>query len=157
MNKQYFFISRWEIEADSQDVWKLIYESEKWPAWWKSVKCVDEIHKGDNNGVGSIRRYKIRSPMLYTLSFDLLLTHMQHNKLLRGDVSGELQGIGSWHFKQNAEICVVECRWQVTTKILWMNALSWLLKPVFKYNHVLVMKTGAKSLAKALRARLLKC
>jgi len=148
--KQYSFVTTWKIAADINAVWPAIHESEEWPAWWRSIKSVRETQKGDVAGIGSIRKYKIQSPMYYTLTFNLLLTQLKEHRLLEGKVSGDLQGTGSWYFRQEGSITEVTCYWNVTTNIAWMNALSWLLKPVFAYNHMLVMKEGAKSLAQKL-------
>lgn len=38
-----------------------------------------------------------------------------------------------------------------------MNALSFMLKPLFQYNHDVVMRWGAEGLAKLLQAELLAC
>ena len=74
---------------------------------------------------------------------------------LEGIASGDLEGTGSWTFKETAGITEVHCNWHVATNIGWMNAFAFLLKPLFRYNHGLVMKNGAMALAKRLDAPLI--
>jgi hypothetical protein len=150
--KQYSFTSEWIIDAPLKEVWHTIYESELWPQWWKGVVSVTEIEKGDERGIGSVRIYKMRSPMLYTLSFNMLVTERIDYKLLRGEASGELSGEGVWRFHEENDKTVVECRWNVHTTIWWMNIFSSLLRPAFEYNHAAVMRSGAISLGKKLNA-----
>ena len=155
MKRSYSFISRWQLGAPVEDVWEAIRESEKWPEWWKGVDGVEEIEAGDDQGIGSIRRYTLSSPTKYKLNFSLLLTDRLEYALLKGEASGDLEGTGAWHFAENGGVTYVECHWHVSTTVRWMNFLSPLLAPMFKYNHSVVMKWGAQSLARKLNAELL--
>lgn len=157
MKKQYHFVTRWVLEAPLESVWDAIYDSETWPEWWKGVISVTEINKGDEQGIGSVRVYKLSSPMHYTLRFSLLLTERIDYRLLKGKASGELEGTGAWIFRQEGTLTYVECHWQVATTIRWMNDVSFLMAPVFRYNHAIVMRWGARSLAKKLGCRLISC
>src|SRR5690606_17528487 len=117
--KQYHFISHWQVSAPLQQVWDAIYLSEQWPEWWKGVVSVKEIKAGDSLGIGSIRTYRMRSPMLYTLSFNLQLTDREELKLLKGNATGELKGTGAWHFEHKNGITDVKCIWNVHTTLWW--------------------------------------
>jgi uncharacterized membrane protein len=150
MSQQYNFISHWKVNAPIEKVWQLIYDSEKWPHWWKSVVSVKELNKGDERGIGSIRMYKMRSPMLYTLSFNMELTERIDMELLKGNASGELTGTGAWMLKVTDGITEVQCHWQVYTTRWWMNTFAFMLRPAFRYNHAAVMKHGAKGLSELL-------
>ena len=150
MSPIYSFVTHWRVKAPVEDVWNAIYLSEKWPQWWKDVVYVKEAIKGDENGIGSIRSYKLRSPMLYSLEFDLLLTERKDNCLLKGIASGELTGSGEWHFEQQGDVTDVKCYWNVSSTLWWMNAFAFLLRPIFSYNHRIVMKNGGASLSRKL-------
>ena len=147
---EYSFSTKWKTTANIQNVWDAIRLSLEWPVWWKSFNSVIEITPGDEMGIGSIRRYTLRSPAHYKLTFDFLLTDRIEHKLLSGKASGELEGSGFWHFNVNDGITYIECQWNVKTTRAWMNTFAFLLKPAFKYNHRLVMKKGAQYLEKKL-------
>ncbi|WP_276134943.1 SRPBCC family protein [Polluticoccus soli] len=155
MHKNYLFTTTWKIQAPLQDVWDAIYYSEQWPQWWKNFTSVIEIEKGDENSIGSIRTYKLKSPAIYTLRFDLLLTKRSDHSYLEGNATGQLEGIGSWKFNERDGVTEVTCVWNVATNIKWMNWLAFLLKPAFRYNHGVVMKNGARALSAKLHAPLL--
>jgi len=152
---EYSFVTTWRLKTPLQSAWNAIYLSEQWPQWWDSVISVHEIEEGDEQGIGSIRIYKLRSPMLYTLSFRMQLTDRVEYKLLSGIATGDLAGTGSWQFEEDGEITTIRCYWDVTTSISWMNKLSFLLKPIFKLNHSIVMKQGGKCLARKLHAEII--
>jgi hypothetical protein len=152
MPKKYLFTTTWKIQAPLQHVWDAIYYSEQWPEWWKDFTSVTEIEKGDENSIGSVRVYRLKSPAIYTLRFNLLLTKRMDHRYLEGNATGELEGTGAWKFKEQGNITEVTCIWHVATNIKWMNAMAFLLKPIFRYNHGLVMKRGAYALAARLKA-----
>lgn len=155
MNKKYSFYTEWQLEAPLNEVWDAIYFSTEWPAWWKGVNSVKELDTGDEHGIGSIRSYTLSSPMAYTLSFQLEVTEHIHHQKLAGFATGELEGTGIWRFSEKQGITTAICHWEVETTIRWMNFFSFLLAPIFIYNHKKVMEWGAKSLAKKLNCTLI--
>ncbi len=65
----YEFTTIWRIQAPLEKVWNEIYHTEHWPDWWKGVIAVEESRKGDDLGVGSIRKYTWRTKLPYELIF----------------------------------------------------------------------------------------
>jgi len=76
-------------------------------------------------------------------------------ELLSGMAFGELEGDGTWHFTEENGITKVRYYWNVKTNKAWMNYFAFILKPLFKFNHDVVMKWGAKGLSKKLGAALI--
>ncbi len=153
----YHFITRWHLKAPLSQVWEAILLSEEWPNWWNDIAEVTETEPGNENGIGSVRIYRMKTALPYTLKFGIRLRNRTEYQLLAGEVFGDLRGTGSWHFSETAEGTLAECRWDVATTVFWMNVLSFLLRPFFAYNHALVMRRGAKDLARHLNAPLLSC
>lgn len=151
----YSFTTKWETPAPLNEVWEAIRNSLDWPEWWKSFTDVTELNHGDENGIGGIYRYTLKSPTHYKLTFDLQLTERIEHKKLEGKASGELEGTGTWLFEEKNGITFIECIWNVKTTQRWMNALAFILMPLFKYNHRMVMKKGGQYLAKKLNAQVI--
>jgi len=151
----YSFITLWEIAAPLHDVWNSIYESADWPLWWKGVKQVTIIKENDSNGINGVRAYTWKSVLPYSLSFEMKLVEKIDEKLLRGVAFGELEGEGPWHFTRVNGITKVQYNWNVKTNKAWMNYFSFILNPLFRLNHNVVMKWGAQGLAKKLNAKLI--
>jgi hypothetical protein len=150
MPVKYSFITKWKTAAPIQDVWDAIRLSLEWPAWWKDFISVQELEPGDELGVGSIRRYTLKSPTTYRLTFDILLNERIEHKRLSGKASGELEGSGDWYFEVKDGSTFIECHWHVHTTKPWMNAFAFILRPAFQYNHKLSMKRGARYLSEKL-------
>lgn len=142
----YKFVTIWRVEAPIESVWNEIYHSDKWPKWWKGVESVVEVRKGDESGVGSVRRYTWKSKLPYRLSFDMETVRVEPPTLLEGIASGELQGRGLWQLSANGRETIVRYDWSVDTTKRWMNLVAPIARPLFEWNHNVVMNWGAMGL-----------
>jgi hypothetical protein len=113
---------------------------------------VVETRKGDQSGVGSIQRYTWKSKLPYRLSFDMETNRIEPPLLLEGIATGELQGRGLWQLSTEGRETIVRYDWKVETTKRWMNLLAPLARPLFEWNHNVVMSWGAKGLAQRLGA-----
>jgi uncharacterized protein YndB with AHSA1/START domain len=148
----YEFITVWRVKAPLEMVWNEIYYSEKWPEWWRGVEEVTELKKGDDLGVGSIRRYTWKSTLPYRLVFDVETVRVEPMTVIEGIARGELSGRGVWNIKVEGEYVTASYDWQVDTTKAWMNLIAPLARPLFKWNHDIVMSWGAEGLARRLGA-----
>lgn len=156
MPVHYSFVTNWKLKASLEDVWNAVYDSLEWPQWWRGVQSVAEEQPNDETGVNGIRTYTWKSFLPYGIRFSLKLTEKEPLKRLKGIATGELEGTGEWHFTENNGIVHVRYDWNIVTNKKWMNTLAFLLKPVFRFNHNVVMHWGGKGLARKLGTRLLK-
>ena len=150
--KNYEFVTLWRVRAPIEAVWNEIYHSELWPTWWKGVEEVVEVQKGDDAGVGSIRRYTWKSKLPYRLSFDMQTIRIEPPHVLEGIASGELDGRGLWRLTSEGGETVARYDWQVHTTKKWMNMLAPIARPAFNWNHDIIMGWGAEGLARRLKA-----
>lgn len=148
--KPYEFVTVWRVAAPIESVFNEIYHSEEWPAWWKGVERVLEIQKGDDNGVGSVRRYTWKSKLPYRLTFDMKTVRVESPNLLEGIASGELDGHGLWRFATDGNETVARYDWQVHTTKAWMKLLAPIARPAFNWNHDVIMGWGAEGLSRRL-------
>ena len=150
----YRFETTWKIRAPIDAVWLAIFETDRWPAWWKGVVAVTSLAPGDERGVGAVRRYVWRSRLPYTLAFDMESTRIEPPRLLEGRASGELAGRGLWQLEEDAGVTTAHYTWDVRTTRPWMNLLAPIARPAFAWNHDYVMRSGARGLARLLNAEL---
>jgi len=152
----YSFTTHWQIKAPLRNVWDVLYDTASWPEWWKGVIAVKEIHAGGANDIGVVFAYRWKGGNLpYTLSFTIELKEKTDYQMLRGTVSGELEGQGIWRFEEIDGVCHIYHSWKVQTRKKWMTQFAFLLRPVFKHNHDKVMQWGAQGLARLLQAPLI--
>jgi hypothetical protein len=104
--------------------------------------------------VGRLWRHAWKSRLPYRLTFDVRVTRVEPPLALEGVASGELEGTGRWQFSSDGLVTCVRYDWNVRTTKSWMKVLGPLARPIFQWNHDLVMRQGAEGLARLLSARL---
>lgn len=152
---RYRFLTTWLLEAPREDIFQAIWDSKRWPSWWKGVERVTELEPGDEDGVGSLGRYVWKSRLPYRLEFDMRTTRVERPVYMEGSAAGELAGAGRWRLFEEDAATAVLYDWEVETTSRWMNALAPVAKPLFAWNHDVVMRQGGEGLARLLDARLL--
>ncbi|HEY3078586.1 MAG TPA: SRPBCC family protein [Chloroflexota bacterium] len=155
---QYSFVTTWRIGAPIDRVWEAIHEIGRWPEWWRYVKRATELTPGDDRGVGSIWRLEWRTALPYSLTFDSRTTRVDPPHNLDAEATGELRGTGRWSLtRQGTEgrETLVRYDWNVGTDKVWMNALAPVARPLFEWNHHVLMAEGGRALARHLGAELL--
>jgi len=144
---RYDFVTEWTIPASRDRVWVEIMQPEQWPVWWRGVKKVDLLQPGvDELGSGAIRRYTWRSRLPYNLTFTMQTTEIEPQSRIKGVASGELEGVGCWQFSEVEDGTFVRYNWQVVANKWWMKWMAPIAKPVFEWNHDVVMEWGRQGL-----------
>ncbi len=152
---EYEFLTTWVLETDRERVWDAIYESERWPEWWHGVEEAEKLKEGDAQGVGEEGRYVWKAKLPYRVEFFIKTTRVERPYLLEGDATGELAGVGRWRLFEQDGVTAVVYEWRVRTTRAWMNLLAPVVRPVFAWNHDVVMRWGGEGLARRLGVKLL--
>jgi hypothetical protein len=102
-------------------------------------------------------RYRIawRSRVPYELEFDFTVLDMDEPCAMSGEASGALAGDGHWRLFEQDGVTAVTYEWNVRTTKTWMNLVGPVARPLFEYNHDVVMRWGGEGLARRLGCRLL--
>lgn len=149
----YSFVTRWRAEAPIDRVFDVIADSERWPGWWRGVRSVELLERGDDSGLGWLHRYEFRSALPYSLIFDVRTTDVQRPVRLAGESSGELVGSGIWTLTADGTNATrVRYDWNIATTRWWMNLLAPVSRRAFTWNHDVIMDWGREGLARELGA-----
>ena len=151
----YSFVTVWKLEAPLEKVYQTIQDTAHYHCWWKGQQPVENMCAGNADGVGAVRKFKTRSILPYTLTYTGTVVEVEPYKRVLGTATGELQGTGTWLFKYASGITTVEYDWVVDTNSRLMNFLSPLMRPLFIWNHNVVMRWGGEGLAKYLGCKLI--
>lgn len=152
---KYSFEAIWRMRAPLELIWQAIYDYQDWPKWWKGVEKTEQITKGDANGVGGVSSYTFKSALPYRLYFNVEATGLEPMKSMEGKAVGDLDGTGRWVFSTEGDVTIVQCFWDVSTTSFWMNLLAPIARPIFAWNHKVIMNWGAEGLASKLGASLI--
>jgi hypothetical protein len=139
-------VSDWHFDTPIERIWPELIRPDDWPQWWRAVKQVQLVRDGDRNGVGAVRRFTWGTALPYTLSFEMTATRIVPMRLIEGEARGELDGTGRWTLTREGEGTHVRYQWVVEVTKPWQVTLAPLLRPVYAWNHNIVMGWGFEDL-----------
>jgi uncharacterized protein YndB with AHSA1/START domain len=155
LSYRYRFLTTWLLEASRESAWEVLQDPLRWPEWWRGVVRVSELDGGDECRVGSRYRIAWRSRVPYELEFDFTVRGVDPPCCMAGEATGQLLGSGTWRLFEQDSVTAVVYEWEVDTAKRWMNILRPVARPVFEYNHDVVMRWGGEGLARRLGVSLL--
>ena len=152
---RFILTSRWRLQASAEQVWTLLTAIEEWPRWWRYVRAARIESRGGTNHVGDVARIDWGSALAYGVHLRVTTTHAERPRHLEGRADGDLNGRGVWLIEPADGATVdVTYRWDVELRRPWMRRLAPLLRPLFEWNHFVVMRAGARGMAERLGCRL---
>jgi len=150
---QFELLTDWEFEQPIERVWAALHDVTSWPRWWPSVKRVELLQVGDAYGVGAKHRLLWLTALPYSLSFVTTALRVESPHLLEARAEGDLQGRGVWTLRRTERGTAVRYDWRVDVTETWMRVLAPLLRPVFTWNHNVVMERGRRGLLREFERR----
>jgi hypothetical protein len=144
---EYHFTTRWRVKGPIQVVYDILKDGPKYADWWRPAYR-SSIKVGPEKVASTVR-----AKLPYTLKFDTELIREQPPKELALRSTGELVGTGLWKLRQVDSYTEVDFIWDVSAEKPIIRRLSFLLKPLFNWNHDWVMKVGERGLQEEVNRR----
>lgn len=141
------FITTWHVNATAQEVYQIIKDSSSLATWWPSVYLdVKVLDEGQSGGIGKKVALWTKGFLPYTLKWDFEVTEVVPLKKIALKAQGDLIGQGVWTFKTDRDQCMIQFDWDVHFKKSFLSAFSFMLRPLFAFNHRWAMDQGLISL-----------
>ena len=143
----YYFISKWRVLADVEEVVKIIGDAPSLVRWWPAVYLeVTEINPGDDKGLGKEVSLHTKGWLPYTLNWQLHITELSPRYGFTFETTGDYVGRGIWTFEQDLAWVNITYDWQVQVNKPMLRYFSALLNPIFSADHHWSMAKGEASL-----------
>lgn len=146
----YRFQTVWWTPAAIEQIWEILATYAAWPTWWRGIRSVEVLRRGDDSGVGTVLRQGWRSLIPYTLTFDLEMLRIESRRLLEGRASGDLVGICRWTFSPVNGGTEIRFEVDVRTGRWWMNLPVPFASRIVRANFEAIMRWGRVGLAQKL-------
>jgi hypothetical protein len=150
----FVFHTAWRVRGDLEEVRSIITDGADYPRWWPAFcLAARELESGDERGVGRRVEVWAKGWLPYTLRWTYRALEPPSGNQVRVEVRGELDGRGTWTFREEGPEVVAELLWEVAAHKRLVRALSPVLKPLFESNHYWCMRRGEQSLRLELARR----
>ena len=155
-SNRYHFITHWTVKASPTEVYAILEDADRLPAWWPAVYLeVKTTKQNDETGTGRELSLYTKGWLPYTLRWQSRLVAKNPPHGFSIEAFGDLSGKGTWTFEQAQDgmHCLITYDWQVEATKPILRYFSFLLKPIFAANHHWAMRTGERSLQLELQRR----
>jgi Polyketide cyclase / dehydrase and lipid transport len=147
MASDYHFITNWRFKASVQEIIDILADATDLPRWWPAVYLeAKRIKTGDETGIGSEVSLYTKGYLPYTLRWDFTVTQVEDKKSMTIEARGDFVGRGIWTFEQVGDETLIVYDWKIEAKKPLLRNFTFLLRPIFSWNHHWAMRMGAKSL-----------
>lgn len=144
------FQTVWRTTADIERIWETLANYAAWPSWWRGIRKVEVLRRGDEGGVGTVLRQGWRSWLPYTLVFDLEMIRLESRRILEGCASGDLEGICRWTFTPVHDGTEIRFDVNVRPGRWWMNLPIPFASNIVRANFETIMRWGREGLERTL-------
>ena len=141
---QYRFETIWKVRCSPERAFRVLRELPKYPEWWPEVR---EVAGDGDLGV----KVTIRATLPYSLTFDMQQKVIDEKSgTLEANMSGDLEGSSRWRIAPSGEFCLLAFQEEVRMNKPMLRWLAPIARPVFKFNHSLMMSHGQRGLERYL-------
>ena len=154
----YDWTTEWTIDAPRDEVFRVLSTPEEQRHWWPSM-VVERVEPLPDNPDGRIITYRVlQAPSVRRIAPPFILVStiadVEHDRRTRAVVTGDLAGVlDTLLYDQPDGGTRIVYHWYTRVTNPVMNALGFVMTPVFRASHDHVMREGEAGLRAYLAAR----
>src|SRR5262245_35051837 len=153
-SNDYAFLTQWRIAAPKELVYDIMSRGEDLPRWWPDVYLAARIERPPDGGeVGTKLFLHTRGWLPYTLRWTAETVRVDPPAGFEIRATGDFDGTGVWSFEQDGPETHVRFDWRLRAEKPILRALSFVLKPLFAWNHRWAMARGLVHLREEVERR----
>lgn len=147
----YVFVDRFTVPCDEETAYRYISRVKDYQQWWGKVyKKVEKLNNVPEGEPGARHAVTITGFLPYTLTLENEVTAVDKPHRFEFVAKGDLEGMGIWHFRKVGEGTEVTFDWRIVANKPVIRWLSFLLKPLFRANHVYCVRKAKEGMTKDL-------
>jgi mannose-6-phosphate isomerase-like protein (cupin superfamily)/uncharacterized protein YndB with AHSA1/START domain len=131
--REYAFVDEWDVNAPASSVYAALADSRTYPDWWRPV-YLNVVADGPP-AVGTVSQQHFKGRLPYHLRIRSQITRLEPDRLVEGNVDGDLQGRGVWTLTPTEGTTRVRFEWTVRAARPLLRALTPFTRPILRANH----------------------
>lgn len=141
----YHFVTHWRVPGRIDDVYRILSNGKDYVRWWPEVYLrIEELKPG------TLKLFtKGWLPYRLRWTSQVVDTNPPHG--FRISATGDFEGRGIWKLVQDGAYVNIEFDWKLRAEKPLLKYLSFIMKPVFSWNHQWAMRKGEEALKRELQ------
>ncbi|MGH2375144.1 MAG: SRPBCC family protein [bacterium] len=148
---EYHFSEQWFVDAPIEEVWPVIRKVANYPSWW--TEFLEATKRNDIDGPGGIVAVHVKAALPYHMYFDIEAVREEPPRIAEVRVRGDLNGSMHWTLASEGSGTRLHFEETVMTGKKLLNVLAPLFKPLFAWNHEIMMTHGEEGLRRLFAQR----
>jgi len=150
----YVLVDKFVVPCNRETAYEYIRDIEEYPRWWSRVyKRIIVVQRALPGKPGGRYLVTVRGFLPYTLTIQNEVTVVQKPDRIEFVSNGDLQGKGTWLFREADAGTEITFDWRVVANKGTVRLFSFMLKPMFRANHVFCVRRAEEGIIKDLAKR----
>jgi hypothetical protein len=137
--RDYRFVTHWRVRGTPAEITAVLGKPEEFPRWWP------QVYLSVRETVPGAYEMHTRGRLPYTLRWRFRRTESRELGFSI-EAWGDLDGRGDWTFEPDGEWTKITYDWRVRAEKPLLRWLSFVMKPLFAWNHRWAMARGEEGL-----------
>jgi hypothetical protein len=150
----YVFVTLWRVEGTCDEVSEILEDPLGLTRWWPAVYLkVEQLRPRGPDRTGQKVRAHTKGWLPYTLRWEFEVVESRHPYGFTLVAHGDFEGRGVWTLEPDGASVNMTYDWRLSAEKPLIRRLSFLLKPLFEWNHRWAMAQGERGLKAELARR----
>jgi hypothetical protein len=151
---EYHFLTQWRVQGPVDLIYDILLRRDHYPRWWSDV-FLEAVSEGATpvGEVGDLVRLHTQGRLPYTLRWTAETTAADRPHRIEIRARGDFEGRGIWTLSQDGPETVAVYDWALRVQKPLIRWLSFLLNPLFSWNHRWAMARGQVGLQAEINRR----
>jgi uncharacterized protein YndB with AHSA1/START domain len=131
---------RYQFDVERASVWAIITCPERYRQWWPW------LHEFDGSALSEGERWRcgVKPPLPYTLRFEVILTEVVDNNVVRARIEGDITGWAQLTASDHDSGCELRLTSELSPASGTLRLVARIARPVATFGHDWVLDTGAR-------------
>ena len=148
----YIFVDKFIAPCTIETAYNYIKEIDDYPRWWGKVyKKIVKLKEAPPDTAGSKYAVTVGGFLPYSLTIENEVKLVEMPNRIEFIANVYLEGKGAWVFKEIKEGTEITFDWRVAANKRVIRLFSFLLKPLFRANHVYCVRKAEEGIKKDLQ------
>nr|WP_296072913.1 SRPBCC family protein [uncultured Actinoplanes sp.] len=143
----YHFTTVWRLTFPPGEVFAVLADLGSYTAWWPGMRRIDRVD-------ATAYETEVRSVLPFSLVFRTVTTRQDRQAgVLQADLRGDLEGFSRWTVAAEDGGARATFEEEVIARNRLLRVLAPVARPVFRWNHAVLMNRGERGLRVFLAGR----
>jgi hypothetical protein len=138
--RPFAFDRSWTFPVSPEELWRVLSVTDDYRKWWRWLTRFES----DGLVEGATADCVVQAPLPYSLRFRVQILEVEPARLVRTQVTGDLDGPAQLEISPHAEGAQARLVWEVDLRSPLLRPMARWARPLMHWGHDWVVETGVR-------------